>query len=192
MNKLLTALALVSATVAHAVPLDFDGGSGSPVTVTLDGKISYAITSASSGQNLAFVFRSVYLTNFAGGTVPADGDFYFTLNNDPFQYQIADTLSTRFGSVTALNFTSAFAVNVVPGDVVTLWSGSATTYSSIAGTVPPAEASFDTYLIAVGGIAPVAPTGIYSAASVPEPSTFAALAGLASLALVATRRTSRK
>lgn len=184
MTKFLPFAVLVSASV-NALPLDFDGGSGSPLTVTLDGKIDYTVTTGSSGQTLAFVFRAPSLTNFAGGTVPADVDLYFTINGAPFHYELTDALSTRFGGLTALNFTSAYAVTVNSGDIVTLWGGSAMTSSSVVGT-GPAEASFDTYLIPVGGVAPVAPTGVYSA--VPEPSAFAALAGLATLTLAATRR----
>lgn len=192
MNKLITAIALISATAAHALPLDFDGAGGSPVTVTLDGKIAYTLTGTVNSQTLAFVFQggTPALTNFASGTQLADVDLYFTINSAPYQFQLVDTLSTRFGNTTALNFTSVDSVTLGIGDVVTLWGGSATTAVGIYGTIPTGG-DFTTFLFPVGGMAPAATTGIYTAAAVPEPAAFAALAGLSVLTLAATRRRSR-
>lgn len=191
MKTYLFALALVSASVAHSLPLDFDGGSGSPVTVTMDGKIDYTVTRAITDMRVVFVFSggTPPLTDFASGSALADVNLFFTVNDAPYMFQLTDRLGTRFGSNTALGFDSVESVTLRLGDVVTLWGGSATTVVDIYGTVPTGG-DLSTMLVPMDGTYPVALSGTYSA--VPEPSTFAALAGFATLALVTTRRNSRK
>lgn len=189
MNKRLLVIALISTTVAHALPLDIEGGSGLPVSVTLGGKIEYSITRSYTDMEMVFVFRAIGLTDFASGTAQTvSNSLYFTINNDPYHYQLKNTLGTRFESLTAINFTSITPITVNLGDVITLWGGSTTTIASNYGA-PANGLNFDTYLMARGQPNPAALTGVYS--TVPEPSTFAALAGLATLTLAATRRRAR-
>lgn len=191
MNKISTAIVLASATSAYALPLDLGGGSGAPATFGLDGKVDYTVTRAYSNVELVFVFPAIGLTNFVNGTVQTTSNsLYFTINDDPYQYDLTNTASTRFENLTAINFSSVDAVTVSTGDVVTLWGGSATTVSSIFATVPT-ELNYDTYLMPRGQPFPVATTGTYSTVPIPEPSAFAALAGAGVLVLAATRRRRR-
>lgn len=190
MNKLIPVLAIITATAAHALPLDFEGGSGSPVTVTLDGKVDYTVTRAITDMRVVFVFSggTPPLTDFASGSALADVNLFFTVNDAPYAFQLTDRLGTRFGGNTALGFDSVESVTLRLGDVVTLWGGSATTVVDIYGTVPTGG-DLSTMLVPMDGTYPVALSGTYSA--VPEPSTFAALAGLSVLTLAATRRRNR-
>jgi hypothetical protein len=132
MKTILSTLVVISGiTAAQALPLDFNGGSGTPVTVTLEGKIDYTITTASNSQTLAFLFTTPTLTNFAGLSTLASVDLYFTVNNHPYQFQLNDAISTRYGSTTALNFVSVDPLSLAIGDKVTLWAGSAITAVNI-------------------------------------------------------------
>lgn len=186
--------------------LTFSGGSGAEVTITWSSPIVYTLTSSTgvSATNPTFVFDEILnssaiysLAGAVGGTAPTytstgsgstDGTqtinyfyagqtFNTVTSNDVVFYATADTAPTFLTS----------------GDVITLsagslrYNGSPTTNAGYAGALP-ANGFYSTF-ITDGNNTYLSNLGNGSA--IPEPSTYAAIAGLGALGFVMWRRRNR-
>lgn len=197
-------LALASVGVAQAqVFLTFSGGSGSEVVITWTSPIEYTLNSSTaiSAKNPTFVFQavpnsqSIFLTAGAvGGVAPT---YTSTGAGSTDGLQTINTFSTpnTFNAVTA-NDVVFYSTNdiantfLTAGDVITLSAGSlqytgVTTTSAGYNGALPADGYYNTF-IADGSSTYASNLGNGSA--VPEPSSYAMLAGLGALGLVVGRR----
>ena len=192
----LPVLALVAtAPAAHAQDnLTFMGGNGTPLTINFLNPVTYIATAASS-SGVLFDFQG------AGNTGNFNGTSFTSLT---FQVN-GGTTRTVNGAINSVNvgneagtdliaYSSAFP-NVATGDVVTLFSGTIITSSSVTGA-PPANGAYTTFLTtnntsgSNGPGARISSNGIAGAASAPEPGSIAllALAGMPSVGMIARRR----
>jgi hypothetical protein len=176
------AAALVAASASPAfaglVPVEFSGGSGSPLTITLPQPITYTVTNDTPTIGVVFVFRNV--GNVTGaGVGGVSGTLGYTSNGGA-----ANALNT----VTSDNsndlsfFKNGNFVNATLGDVLVA-SGSGTTGFVVAGAAPPSglydAIVTDSALVQLG------------AGFVPEPAAGLALVAAFGLALSRTRSRAR-
>ena len=193
----------VAAQLRAQVLLTFSGGSGTEVTITWSTPIAYTLTSSTgvSAVNPTFVFRAItnsqaiFQTQGAvGGVAPT---YTSTGAGSTDGTRTINTFSTpnTFNSVTAGDVVFYATADTAPtfltaGDVITLsagslrYTGSPNSSASYFGALP-ANGSYNTF-IADGSNTYASNLGVGSA--VPEPSTYAAFAGLAALGFVVWRR----
>ena len=192
-----TLLALVGCAVAQAqVFLTFSGGGGSPFVVTWSTPITYTLTSSTinSGVNPYFVFQSISgiedpvpvdtVATFAGAptytsTGAGSGDGTQTINSfyttNPHGVVNNEDLVFRATLDTASSFLTS-------GDVITLSVGSLYNMTNYSGAMP-SSGIYNTFITdaAYGG-------NLGTGSAVPEPSSYAMLAGLGVLGMVVGRR----
>jgi hypothetical protein len=174
----LVVVASASPAVADAVQVNFSGGAGTPLTITLPQPISYTVTPFVAAVPPAFVFKDVgnimpgpFLTGEFG---PVSGTLSYTVNGgSALSINRAGTVS--FGIVDGDDLTIGFSddfAGVTVGDVIILSSGSVTTDFNVAAA-PPSPALHDAIMVVAGG-----PVGLQLANGVPipEPAGFALLA----------------
>jgi hypothetical protein len=200
---------LLSITGARAqgVFLTFSGGNGSQVTITWSSPIIYTLTGTTlnSGVNPYFVFQSVtnsatifpvqatppasptptYTSTGAGST-----DGTQTINN--FYVPIALHNNVNIGDVVFRATTDTANTFLTTGDVFTLsagslsYNGTTNSNSSYSGALP-ANGFYTTYIVDAADFK--LGSGV---SAIPEPSTYAAIAGAATLGLAVWRRRCRK
>lgn len=201
---------IVGTTALNAqVYLTFGGGSGSEVTITWSSPIVYTLGSSTSvsAVNPTFVFQSVTgsqnifsIQGPVGGVAPTytstgagatDGTqtintFFAATPSTAFNTVNADDVVFYATNDTALTYLTA-------GDVITLsagslrYDGSPTTSAGYSGALP-ADGYYNTFI--ADGPSTYA-SNLGSGSAVPEPSTYAALAGIAALGLAMWRRRRR-
>jgi hypothetical protein len=158
---------------AHAqANLTFSGGLGTPLRLTLNAPVTYAVTTAGAASNAPFfVFQGV--GNVFGGTPSVSGTVTFSINGGAAQ---TFNILGSGGSGNSLAATDAFLYGSLPGlavgNVVVLTAGTLTTSSNFV-SAPPAGGSFPTFIIDGSGNKLDAVNGV--AGPVPEPSTWALL-----------------
>jgi hypothetical protein len=204
-TALLIALgSLVGLTRAQAqVFLTFSGGNGSEVAITWSSPIVYTLTGSTgiSGKNPVFVFQAIANSQTIFQTSGAVGGAAITYSStgagSTDGTQTIDTLAApnTFNSVTAgdvVFFAVADTANTLltAGDVITLSAGSlrytgAPNSSASYNGVLPANGLYNTF-ITDGSNTYAANLG--SGSAIPEPSTYAAIAGAAMLGLATWRR----
>ncbi len=177
---------LAAGGASAQVALSFSGGNGAPLSITLDGPVSFVITtSAPVGFAPAFIFQNV------GNVIPTldsgGGTIAFNINSGALfpPLNLAAT-GTNGNDVTANDlflFNLAAFPGVTLGDVVTLSAGTYVTSSNIAAA-PPANGLYASFIISATDsristfAAPVA---------VPEPGSIA-LVSVGALGLIACGR----
>lgn len=158
------------------VTLSFSGGSGSPLTVTVENDVTFQLTA--NGNKFDFVEFSIPgFTSLSEGSIA--GTFGFTTNGGALTtFEAANGTS---GTLLLFTLSSTWTV----GDLVTLHAGSFTTSANYAGSLP-ADGSYSAMLVDnnLNAIATVS--------AVPEPSTYAALFGLSALGVAAVVRQRRR
>ncbi len=177
---------LAAAPVQAAVSLDFGGGSGSPLSITITEPFVYVVTEGrSTGDGgLLFVFEDV--GNMGLNAINFTGDISFSVNGGPsYGFFNSSTGYSTPGAVGADDFYLSTLANVAlsPGDVVTVTAGTITGDAAYNGTVPWLT-DFETFLAVSGSGEQISAAG-----AVPEPSA-AALLGLGCAGLVLRRRRS--
>ena len=161
----LISCALASSSRASLVEVDFTGGAGTPLKITLPQPVSFTVANPPTAALVAFVFQGVGdLTN--GNILAASGPLGYTKNNGS-PTAINNVATFAFGAVTA-NDLSLFS-DTDPGaavnDVFLLSSGNVITTSNVAAT-PPSGAHFYSALL-VDGSGNILGTGT----AVPEPAS---------------------
>jgi hypothetical protein len=180
---ILAALALfLSSSVSRAttVHLEFSGGAGLPLTVTIGSPIT--LTIQQSSDEIYFTFKGVG-NIFA---TPGDGSGttgYTTSNGDSGTFTAFDSGLNQgdTAAVDAFFYTEASTVSVDPGDTVTLLAGSFTTAFGISST-PPANGNYTIFVANLFG------TDI---SSVPEPREYALAFAVLLGSLILLRRRGR-
>lgn len=181
-TAILAAVALAAFSAAPRVhaqaDLEFAGGDGAPLVLTLDAPVTYLVTTASTGANgPGFDFQGV------GDVFPDEfasvaGSITFTIDGGPAQS--ISTINSDFAGG-ALSATDVYIFGAVPGvavgDTVVLNAGSLTTASAFSGALP-ASGSYQTFLFDESG----AKLDAMNGTSVPEPSAWTLLLAGASLA----------
>lgn len=187
---------------AQTVYLSFSGGSGSPFVVTWSSPITYTLTSttSSSGVNPYFVFQGI--TNISTavpvdtvGAIPGGGPTYTstgvgsgdgtqTINSfytvSPWGVVAANDLVFRAIADTANTWLTS-------GDIITLNAGHLQNSTPYSG-VMPTSGYYNTFITDANY-----QTNLGSGMSaVPEPSTYAAIAGAAMLGVAVWRRRRRQ
>ncbi len=185
---LLTGLAAwgVSTSAYGQANLSFSGGSGTPLTITLNQTVTFTITTAAA--NTGVVFQGVG-DIFAGGMYRASGSIPYQVDSG-FALSLAGFESGfTAGSITAMDV-FAYADNwpaVKVGDVVTLKAGTVTTNSNYTAPAP-ISGSYDAFIYEEYSGGRVSLNGV---SVVPEPSAWAMCSlGASLLALTLRRRRS--
>jgi hypothetical protein len=146
---LLLAGPLTRAVQADAIPLTFSGGSGSPLTITLNEPVTYTITAPPS---IGFLFDFKGVGNVFGGTLNVSGTMTYTVNGGAAISINAGDTGFPVGAIAANDL--ILFHNPLPaaalGDVVTLSPGSLTTAINIAAGAP-ASGPYDAILVDPNG-----------------------------------------
>jgi len=164
---------------AVVVPVNFSGGSGAPLTITLPLSITYVVTSVPAG-GILFDFKSV--GNLFGGTVNVSGAMTYTTNGGAPNTITAATTATTAAAIapTDLLLYHNPATSAAQNDTIVL-SGSVTTTNNFAGA-PPASGLYTATLVDQSG----SQVGI---GVIPEPGSITLLAAGA-ITLLTRRRKS--
>ena len=178
----IAAFAFVSSVHASMVQVNFSGGSGTPLTITLPQPVSYTVVGSPTGPHALFVFQGT--GNMFSGSLSAGGSLSFTQNaGAPNSIDTAGQF-TQGGAITLNDLTLldlTFPI-LSHNDVLLLSAGSVTTTTNIAAAAPP-SGLYSTFLTDGNGI------NMGAGTAVPEPATLVlSLAGLASLGFVVRRR----
>jgi hypothetical protein len=132
----LVTFAFAASSHAGNVQVNFSGGSGSPLTITLPQAVSFTVTNDTAGSVADFVFLGV--GNFIGGSAGVSGTLSYTTNGGGL-LAIDRAGTFPLGVVTANDMSlfknSSPGVNL--GDVLVLSSGSVTTSANISAAAPP-------------------------------------------------------
>lgn len=184
------ALSLVLTASAHSqAQLSFSGGMNTPLIVTLEKPLQINIEeSKASDTGFYVVFADVMEPQgFSSSTPAANGDIVFSLNGSPLaavnRYNVLDIAGGSNYDWVPYNSNTGWPVVFSPGDTLTLSAGTITTAYPINFSMTPADGVYDVYLVTDGG-QPIAAT----ITAVPEPSTYALIAGGVMLAGVMIRR----
>lgn len=179
-------LALVAARPAFAqADVTFSGGSGTPLTFTLDDPVSYTVTTAGGGsESPFFIFEDVGNPfNDAGAFV--SGSISFTVDGGPSQEIDVVNSGVSAGVVDGndLYFYSTAADTVFSvGDVVSL-SGSWTTNEDVTSAAP-ASGEYVTFITDGNGNLLTA----NGTSGVPDVGSSIAMLAFAAAALIGLRR----
>ncbi len=187
MKRSLLAVSLLAAPLASVsaqANLNFSGGNGSPLIITLSTPVQYTITTSFSAPEFVFVGTGNVFTT----ALPAfTGSMNFSVNG------VGAYGLTQIGSgvlVGDLTPTDAFlfGFDVMPplavGDVVRLNAGTLTSTMNFPA-LAPANGAYETFIAQDGGDRR-STFGVATTSVVPEPASFA-LMGAGLLALVGVR-----
>jgi hypothetical protein len=131
------AFALGSSSHAGNVQVNFSGGSGGPLTITLPQAVSFTVTNDTASLSANFVFQGV--GNVLGSSVRgAAGSMSYTTNGGS-ALSINSVGNFNLGGVTTNDLTvfknASAGVNL--GDVLVLSNGSVTTTTNVSAAAPP-------------------------------------------------------
>ncbi len=133
----IAAFAFISSAHAGTVQVNFSGGSGTPLTITLPQSVSYTVVTGPSTLEVTFVFQGT--GNMFSGTVGAGGSLSFTRNaGSPFPINDAQQFNAPPFTLNDLSlYASTFPVTAINvNDVFLLSAGSVTTTTNIAAAAP--------------------------------------------------------
>ena len=132
----LVTFALAPSSHAANVQVNFSGGSGSPLTITLPRSVAFTVTNDTPSNNAVFVFQGV--GNFVGGVAAATGSLSYTTNGgSPLAINSAGTIALGVVTANDLSLFKQASPSVGAGDVLLLSSGSVTTSANITAAAPP-------------------------------------------------------
>jgi hypothetical protein len=165
---------------AGNVEVNFSGGNGAPLTITLPHPIRYDVVNDTSNPGANFVFQGT--GNATGGTVRAvTGTISYTLNGGTrFDIDSAGTFALGVVSSDDLSLFRNSSPGLALGDIMLLDVGTVSTTTTVAAA-PPSSGFYSTILVDNNGVQ--LGTGAY----VPEPAC-ACLAALAAISLCRARR----
>ena len=175
---------LLSATADAAIALEFSGGSGAPLSITIVEPVMFTVNvSQGVSGSPAFLIEDIGQI-FSGFTFDGlSGDVTFTVNSGTpiTMYSFYGGLNAGAPDLNDLLLTGSFS-SMAEGDVIILSAGTLTTNSAVAAAVPT-DGAYNMYFYDMETMMRAGTDGI----AVPEPSA-AALAGLACAALALRRR----
>ncbi len=176
----LAAFAFVSSAHAGLVQVNFSGGSGTPLTITLPQAVSSTVVTGPSQAQVTFLFQGT--GPIFSGTVGAGGSLSYTQNaGSPFSISNASQINSPPFTLNDLAlFASTFPPLINVNDVFLLSAGSVTTTTNIAAAAP-ASGLYSTILTDGAG------HKMGDGTAVPEPATLSLLA-LAGPMLLGRRR----
>ncbi|MBS0632410.1 MAG: PEP-CTERM sorting domain-containing protein [Verrucomicrobia bacterium] len=187
LRSLFVSAALAAPVLALATPppidyvyLSFSGGNNTaPLTINIGTPISFEITSSSAGFSLAIDELGDSVTKFLTTT-----SFTFSVNGGAsIDVDKFNGNNYVIGELTANDafFSSSGAPALSPGDRIDFTTGTVKTeFYNNYYYAPPADGYYRLFLVnPVGGALIGTPV---AAAPVPEPSTYAAIAGVVALA----------
>ncbi len=184
------ALALGVSSSAFGVVLNFSGGGGTPLSMTLASPVSYTITQAVGGSSApAFIFQGTG-NPFLNASRPVIGSITFSVNGGAAQTITTANSGIALGAV-GFNDTYFFGT-LLPfalGDTVLLSAGALTTTANIAGAAP-AGGDFQSF-ISTGSGTNISTFGT-TVGNAPDAGSTAALLGLGLLGLLSFTRISRR
>jgi hypothetical protein len=172
----------ITGSSAHAglVQVNFSGGSGTPLTITLPQPVSYTVTGFPGTAGEIFVFQGT--GHLLSGNVGAGGSLSFTQNaGAPNSINNAIQLVQDNVTLNDLDLYDGSPPGLNHNDVFLLSAGSVTTTTNIAAAAPP-SGLYSTILTDGSGLK----TG--DGTALPEPAALSLLA-LAAPILLARRRT---
>lgn len=195
----LGALAFTSSAHAQSVYLTFSGGGGTPLSISWSTSIVYTITQTPNPGTYDpyFVFNEVGSLSTGSPSsleqaVVASGAPTYSGNGDAtFAINSISWGESSHGAINSLNdvkfrHVPAAGVNSLDvGDVFTLTSGTLTTIGTYTGPMPT-NGLYSTFIMDASYT--FLGNGASGASAIPEPSTYAAIAGAAMLGLAAWRR----
>lgn len=174
---------LLLANVAYSsslVPIEFSGGGGTPLTITILQDIEYTRTISGTDTDVAIVFTGA---GFTTGSFTLNSPVNFLLNSTPATYN-------RLGSGYVSNdislgdfyfFGSPTGVGLSQGDTIHLSAGSYSTSVSYSGGTP-ANGSYNSFIANTAGV------NVATASAIPEPGSYVLILGLASAGCLILRR----
>lgn len=195
---LLTLAALVCTTsvTAQTVFLNFSGGGGTPLTISWTTPITYTITATPNTGTVQpyFVFNEVSplstgnpssleqaVSATGAPSYSGNGDATFTINSISWGEASHNSINS-LNDVKFRRSESSGTNSLDIGDVFSLTAGSLTTVGNYTGTLPTAG-NYSTFIMDASY------TFLGNGMSaIPEPSTYAAIAGAAMLGLAVWRR----
>lgn len=194
------AASLTAAAVAKAqtVYLSFSGGSGTPIVITLASPVTYTITGLPNPGTVDpyFVFNEVGNVFQVEAPLVGGGAPSYTGVGIPDPTLTINRISSgesSHGAINSLNDVkfrhapSAGTTFLFTGEVFNLTAGTFMTSNNFFGSLP-ADGYYETFIMD----ASYTYLGAGSTSAIPEPSTYAALAGLAALGLAGWRRRPQK
>jgi hypothetical protein len=133
----IAAFAFLSSANAGMVEVNFSGGSGTPLTITLPQSVSYTVVGLPNAAQVFFVFQGT--GNLFTGAVSASGSLSFTQNagasnsiNDAQQFSNVPVVTLNDLVLDDTSFPGLHR-----NDVFLLSAGSVTTTTNIAAAAPP-------------------------------------------------------
>ena len=183
--------ALLSFALAFASPcrgsalfqVNFSGGSGSPLTVTLPQALTGTVTNDTANPPALFVIVGTGDVNFVSN---ASGGLSYT-RNGAGPLSITDVGTFHLGAATSndMSLSSGFdAINYNINDVLLLSSGSVTTHAPVA-SAPPASGLYTGFIMDNNGVR------LGDLTPVPEPASVGLLALAGTMLLRRRRRSPR-
>jgi hypothetical protein len=185
--------ALLSFALAFASPcrgsapfqVNFSGGSGSPLTVTLPQALTATVTNDTADRSAFFVIVGTGDV-FGNGGSNASGGLSYT-GNGAGPFSITDVLTFNLGAATSNDmflFSGFDGINYNINDVLLLSSGSVTTHAPVA-SAPPTSGLYTGFIMDEKGV----PLGDLT--PTPEPASVGLLALAGTMLLRRRRRSPR-
>jgi hypothetical protein len=145
----LAALALAASSRAGNVQVNFSGGSGAPLAVTLPHAVSFTVTGGAGANNVAFIFQSP--GNFLGGIAIAAGSVSYAANGgSPLSIDRVGSIAFGVATPDDLLLFRMASPAVALGDVLLLSSGSVATIPNITAPAPP-SGLYSAIIVDAGG-----------------------------------------
>lgn len=178
------ALFTITAHASPFAPIEFSGGSGTPLTINILQDIEYIRTLAGTDTDIAFVFADA---GFAFGTYTLVDPISFTLNLTQESYDGLGSgyVSNDISSGDFYFYGNPIGISFSEGDVIHLSAGPYTTSIVYSDAAPP-DALLYAFITNTAGV------NIATGSVIPETSSYALIFGAISLGYIALKRRKKR